>query len=148
MSYFGSALSDALTALGWKQLDLAAKCDIPASQINRYIRGTTKQIPLDSAARVIGVLPPAQHPPLLVAYLRDCVPKGYDQLVEIYAAAGDRAQESPPSQFLLPTIDKELDRILRIYADLAMRHEEVRVMLKSFLTAMRVWPAAGEPPQA
>lgn len=142
MSYFGSALGDVLLSLNWKQLDLAAKCGIPASQINRYIRGTTKQIPLDSAAHVIGAVPSQHHAALLVAYLRDCVPAGYDHLVEIYGSAGSSGKESPPSQFLLPTIDKELDRILRLYADLAMRHEEVRTMLKSFLVAMRIWPAS------
>lgn len=143
MSYFGSALKQVLETLDWKQIELAEKTSITPSQINRYIRGVHKDIPADTVGRVIAAIPASHHPRLLVAYLRDQVPDGYAAQVDISSALPNMREDAPAS-LLLPTIDPEVDGILRIYADLAMRHEEVKTMLKSFLVAMRLWPARGD----
>lgn len=139
MSYLGSALGDVLHTLDWEQKKLAEKSGVTRAQINRYIRGKVPSIPPDSMARVLAAIPQSHHRKLLVGYLRDCIPMGYEPLVEIYGAASGVA-EVPPSGLLLPTIDKELDGILRSYANLAMRHTEVRDMLKTFLSALGIRP--------
>lgn len=131
MAYFSGTLADILADLGWRQLDLAEKCGLPASQVSRYIAGNYKSLPLESVKRIVAALPTDQHARLLVAYLRDCLPAEYADLVRVESASGEcSVREVPP---LLSGIDREVDAMLRTYAELAMRHPEVRTMLNSFL---------------
>lgn len=140
MPYVSSALSDALSMLGWKQRDLAEKAGIPAPQINRYLHGVNR-LPVETLARLVAAFPPQHRGPILVAYVRDCVPPEFMDSVRVEPADDLRLHEATPQPRLLPGIDEELDRMLRLYADLAVRHPEVRQMLKSYLVALRLLPA-------
>lgn len=134
MSYLSGALSDILRELHWKQSDLAAKSGILAPQVNRYVRGVNV-IPPESVGKLLAALPDDTHPRLLVAYLRDCLPDGTADRVRI-EPINNRVQNDPAHKPIIEGVDRELDKMLRVYADLAMRHHEVRDMLRSFLDAI------------
>lgn len=135
MAYISGALKDTLLDLGWKQTDLAEKCGLPASQINRYLRGKFVQMPMPSVQAILAVLPEDKRGRIVVAYLRDCLPEDSASLVRIEPVENRVHEDLHPANLIIGT-DRELDRMLRIYADLAMRHPEVRDMLRSFLDAI------------
>ena len=57
-------------------------------------------------------------------------------------------RDSSAKPRLLPGIDEELDSMLRHYADMAVRHPEVRQMLKGYLVAMRLLQSDPDPATA
>lgn len=130
MSHVSAALTAALDRLSWKQIDLAQKTGIQASQINRYVRGTADSIPIDSMAKLLGAFEEADQAPILVAYLRDCTPANFAHLVEITESTY-RVKELPPG--LPDGIDPEFREMLQRMALLGRRHAEVRDMVSSFL---------------
>lgn len=139
MSYFSGTLGDTLKLLGWTQRVYSEKTEIAPPQINRYIKGVDR-VPPENLARLLAPIPAEHRATLLAAYLRDLIPPEYLEEVSVTPrAASLRVAESPPT-LLMPGIDSELDRILRIYSDLGMRHPEVRTMLKSYLVALRLLP--------
>lgn len=137
MAYLSSALTEILHDLGWKQKELADRTDLPASQINRYMRGKFGQMPVESAQNILKALPEKYHSRFLVAYLRDCLPSGGAEKVEILARDNHTSEGAEPPT-ILPGLDRDLDRMLRQYAHLATQHPEIRDMLRSFLDALGV----------
>lgn len=139
--YLSEALPRALKNSGLSQKDLGAVAGLPPSQINRYCKGVNHP-PLESFEKLMGALPADQRSLVAVAYLRDCMPPDYRDVVVIQPVS-DRVAEDEGVPPLIPGIDAELDALLRKYADLAMRHTEVRAMLQTFISAIGVQPPPG-----
>ncbi len=132
MPYVASALKSILDEVGWTQRDLAENCGVPASQVNRYLRGVNR-IPLESAQKLAAALPEEFRARFLVSYQRDCLPEEFEHLVDI-SPKGTRSKASAADEITLPAdLDPELRRMIERFASLGMRHTQVRDMLASFL---------------
>jgi len=132
MAYVAAALTTVLSEIDWTQRDLAQRCGLPASQINRYCRGVNK-IPIDSAEKLIRAIPEEHRATILIAYLRDCIPPGFENLVEV-ASTSPRVKEEGIDGIKLPKgMDAELTRMIELFGQLGMRHTQVRDMMRSFL---------------
>lgn len=130
MAHVAAALNTILTELNWTQRELAERCELPPSQINRYSRGVNR-MPVESVAKLASAVPAEYRPTLLVAYLRDCLPEGMEKLVSIAPASAPKAEADA---FELPDgMDPELRKMLQVYATLGLRHTQIRDMMRSFL---------------
>ncbi len=132
MSHFSNAINSALAELEWSQTHFSEASGIPRPQINRYVRGTSIAEP-GSFERMLSVLPPHLHTPLLRAYLSDLVPSGYRHLVPFAEAPNASRKKNA----LPDGLDAELRETISTLAHLALEHTQIRDLLVSLVRTIQ-----------
>jgi len=90
---FAAALRDLTDRSDITLHGLATASGVAASDLSRYRSGKIR-VSRVSIARLAAVLPPADGAPLVIAYLQDEIPDGYEDYISITAALGRLAEPS------------------------------------------------------
>ena len=138
VSFFSSALKEVLDQTILNQAELAKASGMSASQLSRYVSGhsaPTRPV----VEGILRAVPPQYQTSVLIAFLRDSIPQEYFGLVDVLPAG--RSAETAPNQLKLPPgLDQEMRRMLEAYAEMGLRHPQIREMLKNFLAIVQDKP--------
>ena len=132
VSFFSSALKEVLDQTSLNQAELAKASDMSASQLSRYVSGYSAPTrPVMDA--ILKAVPAEFRPRVLIAFLHDSIPPEYFELVDVLPASRTGEPLQPEMLKLPPGLDPEMRRMLEAYAELGLRHPQIREMLKNFL---------------
>jgi len=82
MVRFGERLKEVLRRQRWKQVELALQSGVSPGNVSRWCRGET--LPDRTAfAKVLGVIPEEEAPPLVAAWIADTLPDEARHLVKV-----------------------------------------------------------------
>lgn len=133
MHRFRTVLSKFLRENNWTQQQLASRLDADQATVSRWLSGRV-EMGASSLQRLLVEIPLEHRTSLLEAYLRDCIPDGFEDLVNITPANpadikdhGDAHKAGEP-KFPEP-LEPELRKRLVYFAHMVTRSPDVRKLL-------------------
>ena len=137
MHRFRTVLSIFLRENNWTQQHLASLLDADQATVSRWLSGRV-EMGGSTLQRLLSEVPAESRATMLEAYMRDCIPEGFEDLIQFapnHAAATSNAShadstanEGPESKFP-ELLDPELKKRLVYFAKMATRSPDVRKLL-------------------
>ncbi|MEI6871687.1 MAG: helix-turn-helix transcriptional regulator [Verrucomicrobiota bacterium] len=136
MHRFRTVLSIFLRENNWTQQHLAGLLDADQATVSRWLSGRV-EMGSSTLQRLLSEIPAESRATMLEAYMRDCIPEGFEDLIQfapnpsaasISAHADTGENEGPESKFP-ELLDPELKKRLVYFAKMATRSPDVRKLL-------------------
>ena len=133
MHRFRTVLSKFIRENNWTQQQLASRLDADQATVSRWLSGRV-EMGASSLQRLLAEIPLEHRSLMLEAYLRDCVPEGFEELVQITPANPSTLAEYSDShkadepKFPEP-LEPELRKRLVYFAHMVTRSPDVRKLL-------------------
>ena len=136
MHRFRTVLSIFLRENNWTQQHLANLLDADQATVSRWLSGRV-EMGGSTLQRLLSEIPAESRAAMLEAYMRDCIPEGFEDLIHFapnpHAASAaihsdTDAHEGPESKFP-EMLDPELKKRLVYFAKMATRSPDVRKLM-------------------
>ncbi len=137
MHRFRTVLSIFLRENNWTQQHLAGLLDADQATVSRWLSGRV-EMGSSTLQRLLSEIPAESRATMLEAYMRDCIPEGFEDLIQFApnhsaaansAAYADKGENEGPESKFPELLDPELKKRLVYFAKMATRSPDVRKLL-------------------
>ena len=136
MHRFRTVLSIFLRENNWTQQHLAGLLDADQATVSRWLSGRV-EMGSSTLQRLLSEIPAESRATMLEAYMRDCIPEGFEDLIQFapnpsaasISAHADKGENEGPESKFPELLDPELKKRLVYFAKMATRSPDVRKLL-------------------